>query len=238
MDVSGEDSPFADVKVRQAVNHVIDKENIIRLQNGRAEVLDCIFPTLLPGYDPDCHPYPRDVDRAKALMAEANSTGFSTQLYTDTTEISELTAQAIATDVAQLGIEVEVITQDFDVLLGTITKPHEAPMVYIGWFQDFPDPSDFIDPILSCAAAQEGGANASWYCNEDIDADAAAARQIASLDEAIPVYQDIQDRIMADAPWAPLVTQQWTILVSERVQPAFYLHPVWYYELARYAVAE
>jgi ABC-type transport system substrate-binding protein len=238
MDVSGEESPFTDVRVRQAVNHAIDKENQVRIQNGRAVVAGCIFPPNLPGHDPACDPYPYDLARAQALMAEAEVSGFSTELYTDTSDLSRLSAEAIATDLAKLGIDVEVITQDFDTLLGTIAVPHAAPMVLISWFQDFPDPSDFIDPILSCATAVEGGSNNSWYCNEDVDADAAAARQILDLQEAIPDYQDIERRIMADAPIVPILFPEWVILRSQRVPGFTGLHPVWYYQLHEYAIVE
>jgi peptide/nickel transport system substrate-binding protein/oligopeptide transport system substrate-binding protein len=238
MDVSGEDSPFQDVLVRQAVNHAIDKENQLRIQNGRGLAAGCIFPPAMPGFDASCDPYPYDVDRAQALMDQAGVSGFSTQLYTDTTEISTLGAEAIATDLAKIGITVEVITQDFDVLLGTIQTPHAAPMVQIGWFQDFPDPSDFIDPILSCASAVQGGANIAWYCNEEIDADAAEARIVSDLDEAVPLYQDIQERIMADAPWVPILHPEWVIMRSERVPGFTNLHPVWFYQLHEYAVVE
>ena len=76
-------------------------------------------------------------------------------------------------DLSDIGIKVELVQQDFDVLIGTITTPHAAPLVFIGWFQDFPDPSDFYDPIFSCAANVPGGASYGWYCNKDADALAA-----------------------------------------------------------------
>jgi ABC-type transport system substrate-binding protein len=238
MDTTGEDSPFRDVRVRQAVNHAIDKANQVRIQNGRGVAAGCIFPPNMPGFDPACDPYAYGLDRARELMAEAEVTGFSTQLYTDDSDLSRTGAEAIAADLAKIGIELEVVTQDFDTLLGTIQTPHAAPMVLIGWFQDFPDPSDFIDPILSCGSAVEGGSNIAWYCNEAIDADAAAARQVLDLNEAIPLYQDIQTQLMADAPWAPLLFPEWVILRSERVPGFEHIHPVWFYQLHEYVVVE
>ncbi len=55
---------------------------------------------------------------------------------------------------------------------------HRAPMIWSGgmaWIADFPDPSNFYGPILGCAGAGEGGWNWSKYCNEELDAKAAAA---------------------------------------------------------------
>jgi ABC-type transport system substrate-binding protein len=238
LDTSAPDSPLSDVRVRQAINHAIDKDNQVRLNNGRGGPAHCIFPPGLPGYDETCRPYEFDLAKAQALMAEAGyADGFSTQLYTYSGEPSESQAEAMRADLEKIGIDVEVVIQEFDVLLGTITVPHQAPMVYIGWFQDFPDPSDFIDPILSCATAVEGGSNLSWYCNEENDALSAAA--LAEQDDAtrIAMYQDLQKRIMADAPWVPTTLNETVELVSERVSGT-YLHPVYPYDLRTIAVAE
>lgn len=238
IDTSAEDSPLSDVRVRQAISYAIDKENLLRLSAGRGSVADCIFPPELPGFDPECGPYSYDVEQAQALMDEAGVDGFSTQLYTDTSELSVQSAESVATDLAQIGIDVEVIPQDFDTLIGTISTPHQAPLVLIGWFADFPDPSNFIDPILSCASAVEGGANSSWWCDEEIDALAAEARSIADIADAIPDYQEVQRQIMEQAPLVPTYHDSWTALISDRVTGFDELHPLWAYDLAKYGVEE
>lgn len=237
IDVSGPSKELSDPKVRQAMAHAIDKENILRVANDRGVVANCIFPTQMAVFDPSCNPYPYDVARAKALMAEAGVTSFSTQLFTDTQELSKSIAESAIQDLAEIGITVELIQQDFDVLLGTITTPHAAPLVYIGWFQDFPDPSDFYDPILSCATAVEGGSNTSWYCNEANDALAAEARREPDEQKRIQMYRQLQAQVMADVPWVPTFFPEFVFLISKRVQgPAF--HPVWLTDLPAIAVSE
>ncbi|MFN8518671.1 MAG: ABC transporter substrate-binding protein [Chloroflexota bacterium] len=236
LDTSGPDSPFADPLVRQAVSHAIDKSNLIRLQNGRGVVADCIFPTQLPGFDPGCDPYPHDVERAKALMAEAGNTGFATQLYTDTSAAGPPAGESIAADLAQIGIDVEVVSLDFGALMGTVTTPHGAPMSLIGWGQDFPDPSDFVDPMFTCASAVQGGVNVAWYCDPAVDDAAAAARQVTDIDEAVPLYQDIQSTIMAAAPVVPLQFPTQDGLISERVTGFEEYHPVWLWDFATIGV--
>ncbi len=238
IDTSAPNSPLSDVKVRQAMNHAVDRANLVKVQNGRGGPANCILPPAMPGYDASCDPYPYDVAKATALMAEAGqSAGFSTKLYTDPSELSKTMAEAVQADLAKIGITVEIVLQEFDVLIGTITVPHQAPLVLIGWFQDFPDPSDFFDPILSCATAVEGGFNTAWYCNEAVDALSAAA--LAEQDDVtrIGLYQDIQDRIMADAPWIPTVLSETVEVVSDRVSGT-YLHPVYSFDLRTIAVEE
>ena len=228
MDTSGPDKALANVKVRQAINHAVDKANLVRIQNGRGGPSTCILPPPMAGYDPSCDPYPHDIDKAKALMKEAGyEAGFKTTLYTYTDDTVKAQTEAIQQDLAQIGITVDIVQQEFSVLLGTIQTPHQAPLVYIGWFQDFPDPSDFIDPILSCATAVKGGANSAWYCNKEIDAASAAA--LAEQDDAkrLSMYQDIQKRIMADAPWVPTVLSETVIMSSNRVGGSNPLHPVY-----------
>lgn len=238
IDTSPPEGPLADARVRQAIAHAVDKENIVRLAGGRGAIAGCLFPGELPGHDASCDPYPYDPDAARALLADAGVEGFSTQVYTDATEMSTQWAESIAADLGAIGIETEVIAQDWDTLLGTISVPHAAPLVVIGWFADFPDPSNFIDPILSCASAVEGGANVSWFCDEAIDAASAAARTDPDLEAIIPTYQDLQGQIMAQAPLVPLINDEWTTLTSGRVIGFDALHPVWYLDLERYDVAD
>jgi ABC-type transport system substrate-binding protein len=238
MDTSAPDSPLSNVLVRQAIAHAIDKENIVTLTQGAGTVAPCILPPAMPGYDAACDPYPYNQDTARALLTQAGfPDGFSTTLYTDTTDPDPTIGQAIQQDLAAIGIEVELVSQAFDALLGTITVKHQAPMVFIGWFQDFPDPSDFYDPILSCATNTEGNFNTAWYCNEEIDAAASAAKGEQDLDARTAAYRDLFNRIMDDAPWVPIYHPDIVTLVNPRVT-TFVLHPVWTFDLARLAVTE
>ena len=44
------------------------------------------------------------------------------------------------------------------------------------------------------------------------------------------MYQDIQNTIMADAPWAPFRHQEWYTMISKRTG-GFSIHPVWQYNV-------
>jgi ABC-type transport system substrate-binding protein len=236
MDTSGPDSPFADLQVRLAASHAIDREHIVQLLAGQAEVLNCLYPPgLAEGMD--CDGYPYDRDRAADLLAGSQyPDGFATQLYTDNSDDSQAIAQAIQQDLGAIGIEVEIIVQPFDVLLETISTPHAAPLVYIGWFADYPDPSNFYDPILSCGTAVEGGANSSWFCDEELDALAAEANLEQERGPRLEAYAELERQTIEQAPWVSTISPVITTLLSERVEH-FEPHPVWAIDFARVAVS-
>jgi oligopeptide transport system substrate-binding protein len=231
-----DNGPLSKVAVRQALNYAIDKDNLLKLVHGAGIKAECILPPDMPGYDPNCHPYSFDQAKAKQMLADAGyPNGFSSDIYTDTTDPDPQIVQALQQDLGAVGVKVDIHTEEFATFLDRIETPHKAPMGYVGWFQDYPDPSDFIDPLLSCASAVQGGANASLYCNKAVDTEAAAARSSTDAVGRLTQYQDIQNKIMADAPWVPLRHQVWFTLVSSRVA-TFNLHPVWLYDLRNVSV--
>jgi ABC-type transport system substrate-binding protein len=225
------DGPFSKLAVRQAVNYVIDKDAILQITHGAGKPANCILPPNMPGYDSTCEPYPHDVDKAKALMAQAGlAAGFDTKFYTDTTDPDPQIGALIQQDLASIGIRTEIVSQEFATFLDTIETPHKAPIGWVGWFQDYPDPSDFMEPTLTCATAVQGGANAALYCNHEVDDLLAAAHGMADQTARLQAYQDIQKKIMADAPWAPFRHQEFYTIVGKRVG-GFAIDPQWLFNL-------
>jgi ABC-type transport system substrate-binding protein len=223
--------PFSKLEVRQAVNYAIDKDAILQITHGAGKPANCILPPNMPGYDSTCNPYPHDVDKAKQLMAQAGSAnGFTTKFYTDTTDPDPQIGQSIQQDLKAIGINTEIVSQEFATFLDTIETPHKAPMGWVGWFQDYPDPSDFIEPTLTCATAVQGGANAALYCNKAVDDLLTAAHGMTDASARLAAYQDIQKKIMADAPWAPFRHQEFYTIVGKRVG-GFAIDPQWLFNL-------
>lgn len=64
--------PFADKRVRQAINHAIDTDLIVRrLARDKAYRATSWLPLSSPAYDPALKPYAFDPEKAKRLLAEA-----------------------------------------------------------------------------------------------------------------------------------------------------------------------
>ncbi|MBP1871540.1 peptide/nickel transport system substrate-binding protein/oligopeptide transport system substrate-binding protein [Ensifer adhaerens] len=216
--------PFDDVKVRQAVNMAINKERITRILNGRATPANQPLPPLMPGYDKAFTGYAFDVEKAKALLAEAgHPDGFETILYSTNTDPQPRIAQAIQQDLAAVGIKAEVRALAQANVIAAGGTEGEAPMIWSGgmaWIADFPDPSNFYGPILGCSGAVQGGWNWSWYCNEDLDARAVAADSMsdpAKAGERQAAWGKIFTDIMADAPWVPVTNERRVVAKSPRM---------------------
>ena len=107
MDAAGrvrEDTPLADLKVRQAINHAINREAIVEnLVGGDGEVLDVPCYPMQFGCDTTAAvTYDYDPQKAKALLAEAG--------YPDGFEVSMASyrdrarAEAVQNDLAAVGI--------------------------------------------------------------------------------------------------------------------------------------
>jgi ABC-type transport system substrate-binding protein len=216
--------PFDDVRVRQAVNMAINKDRVIRIINGRAKPANQPLPPGIGGYDPDYKGYAYDVDGAKKLMAEAGQAdGFTTTLYASNTDPQPRIAQAIQQDLAQIGIKAEIKSLAQANVIAAGGDEAQSTMIWSGgmaWIADYPDPSDFYGPILGCGGAVPGGWNWSWYCNPDLEKQAAAADAMADpaqAKERDAKWQGIFEAIMKDAPWAPVFNQQQYTLRSARI---------------------
>ncbi|MDW6024831.1 ABC transporter substrate-binding protein [Mesorhizobium sp. BAC0120] len=227
--------PFDNVKVRQAVNMAINKDRIVQLINKRAEPANQPLPPSMPGYDKDFKGYAYDVEKAKALLAEAGfANGFETELYAMNTDPNPRIAQAIQQDLAAIGIKASLKALDQASVIAAGGQKDGAPMVWSGgmaWIADFPDASNFYGPILACASAVPGGWNWAWYCNKDLETKAAEANAMtdpAKTEDRNKAWSAIFDKIMEDAPWAPVFNENRYTLKSARMGGAdnLYVDPV------------
>jgi len=226
--------PLNNVKVRQAVNHAIDKDRIVQILNGRADAANQPLPPSMPGYDTGYKGFAYDVAKAKALLAEAGlANGFSTELWTSNTDPNPRIAQSIQEDLAKVGIKASIksLAQANVIEAGGSGK---APMVWSGgmaWIADFPDPSNFWGPILGCGGAVPGGWNWSQYCNKTLDADAVKADAMtdpAKADERQKLWGSVFTKAMDEAPWVPIFNEKRITMKSSRLggDDSLYIDPV------------
>ncbi len=231
--------PFDNKLVRQAFNMVVNKANQIKVLNGRGVINNGIQAPPMPGFVPNYNPLGLDakgqsLDKAKALLTQAGygpSHPFPAQdlVYAKVNADSDNLASAIQQDFQSVGITINLKGLSFPAFLDVTGKPNTTALSYDGWIQDFPDPSDFIDPILTCTAANvtANGGNVAFYCNKQLDTLDDQARGDTNSADRLKLYQQIQDIVAGqDFPWVPMYSTLETSVSATRVH-GYQLHPVW-----------
>jgi len=231
--------PFDNKLVRQAFNMIVNKANQIKVLNGRGVINNGIQAPPMPGFVPNYNPLGLDangqaVDKAKALLTQAGygpGHPFPAQdlVYAKANADSDNLASSIQQDFQQAGITVNLKGLSFPAFLDVTGKPNSTALSYNGWIQDFPDPSDFIDPILTCTAANvtANGGNVAFYCNKQLDTLDNQARGDTNSADRLKLYQQIQDIVASqDFPWVPMYSTLKTSVSATRVH-GYQLHPVW-----------
>jgi peptide/nickel transport system substrate-binding protein len=107
--INVEKAPLSDVKVRQAIRYAIDVDAILAgAYNGTVGRANNLLAPGLLGYWKDSPVYGHDVAKAKALLAEAGQTSFSTTLTCLNDATSQAIAQIAQSNLAEVGITVEI----------------------------------------------------------------------------------------------------------------------------------
>jgi len=227
------EKPFDDVKVRQAINHAIDTDKIMKIMAGQASPLHQIFPNGMPGHVPDKVYYQYDPAKAKQLLAEAGyPNGFKTTFYSHNVDPFPKLAQSIQADLKEIGIDASIKLMDRATYWDFIAlKKSHAGIGLSDWYQDFPDPSDWVGPLFTNPI--DGGANSSFYQNDQVDRLYKESASVLDPAKRIAMYQQMQDIIMADAPVVPLFQPVWNAMYGKDTG-GFYIHPVWIFSFQEY----
>jgi ABC-type transport system substrate-binding protein len=206
---------------------------------GTAIPISQIYPAGLPGHVEGSAGefYGYDPAKAKQLLTQAGyANGFTTTLYTHNVDPWPRLMQSIQNDLAQVGITASIKTMDRGTYWTLIGQPGKVPAGFMVWRQDYPDPSDFILPLFSKAAAVPGGFNASFWWDPRVESLVAEAQRMTAPDqqqERLAKFQEAQRIIMDQAPAVPLYQPVQNSMFSKRVG-GFYLSPVTYYRLPDY----
>jgi peptide/nickel transport system substrate-binding protein len=220
--------PFDDVRVRQAMNYAVDKERLARLINGRAVPAAGVLPPGMPGYvrRPG---YPHDPARAKNLLRQAGyADGFHAELWVIADRSQDIKmSQGVQQDLAQVGVHLDLKNVAFAEWSEATGRRRNVACCYTGWFQDYPDPSDFLDVLLNGARITDVHCNnLSFYSNPRVNRllDRAGAERDPA--RRLQLYREAEDLVVADAPWVFLEHLVQYRLHQTRLK-GYRMHLVW-----------
>lgn len=124
--------PLADVRVRQAVNHAIDRESLVKAFADGASPRTQALPKGIVGFDDKLEKaYPYDPAKAKQLLAEAGyakGVDLGEFLVGQSGAIPEA-SQAIQAQLAEVGIKMTLRARDILQLITDYSKTNAAGMV-------------------------------------------------------------------------------------------------------------
>ncbi len=164
--------PFDNKLVRQAINYAINREKLVKLQSGAASVLNQVYPEGMPGYEPNADYYPYDPTKAKELLAQAGfPNGFKTTYWCLNTDPAPKIAQSITNDLQAVGIKANLKLMEESAYWTATAAPSTGIAIgYSDWYMDFPDPSDWIEPLFAKASTEPGGMDAGNWWDPQVEA--------------------------------------------------------------------
>jgi peptide/nickel transport system substrate-binding protein len=141
-------SPWTDVRLRQAVNAAINREDLIRYATkGNGVIIPALVSTQGFGYDPALAPYPFAPDKARRLLQEAGyPNGLSVTLIAS--EDLEVQATVVSKMLEQVGFTVDrqvldPVTYGQKTVLSHLEQPPEQQAWDIALTSSSPDPMNF-----------------------------------------------------------------------------------------------
>lgn len=175
------DPKFQDIRVRQAINLAVDKNEIISgVLSGLGEIATGPFPKESWAYNPQVESSPYDPEAAQALLEAAGwrdtdgdgtldkeGVPFEFTLLTNQgNSTRELTAQIIQRRLKEVGIEVHIWILEWSTLLHQFLDKHRFEAVLLGWSLSR-DP-DLFD-LWHSSKTKEGQFNFIGYANPRVD---------------------------------------------------------------------
>lgn len=196
--------PLNNLKVRQAIRYGIDLDQIIQaVWMGVGETATGPMPSTINYGIPEAFPLPaRDVEKAKALLAEAG--------YPDGIEISMATsdkkeridiATAMKEQLAECNITMNIEVLEWSAYLKKLESAN-SDLFQLGWTADAPDADGMLYPNFHSSQVGPGG-NYTFVENPELDALLDKARLLPEGEERKQAYADIQKIIMDEWYWIP-----------------------------------
>ncbi|CDX39340.1 Extracellular solute-binding protein family 5 [Mesorhizobium plurifarium] len=200
---------LADLKVRQAIAHAIDKDFVVRtIFLGYAATATGPVPKNDPQfYTADVPTYPFDVAKANALLDEAgykradDGKRFALKLlpapyFNETKQFGDYLRQALAA----IGIDAQIVNNDSAAHIKAVYTDHAfdlavGPPVFRG------------DPAISTTILVQSGipdgvpfSNQGGYKNADLDALIVKASETLDAAARTELYKEFQKKVAADLP--------------------------------------
>ena len=214
--------PFDKVEVRQAIAHAVNWAALIPAFYGDYGQLAGSFqPPAILGHNPDIQPFEYNPDKAKEFMATPGlPDGFETDFwyipvirgyFPDSKAIGE----AIAADLAKVGIKVNLQTEDWGAYLED-RNLGKFPMWMLGWGSDNGDPDNYIGYHFAHPIGEPK--EEDCYANDELAQLLIDGRTEADPAKREEIYKKAEELVHADVARIPVVWATSTTVFRKEVQ--------------------
>lgn len=190
-----------DARVRRAIAAAIDVPAIVAgLLAGHARPAGELLPpghwahagTSAPAHDPAL---------ARRLLAEAGATGLRLQVKTTNVDLRRRVAEAIAADLGDVGIEVEIRPLEWSALYGDVRRGNfeACSLAWVG----ISDPDLYFGWLHSSMRPPRGN-NRGGYGSHVVDRLTAEARRGPDSGRRAELYREVAAEVALDRPFVPL----------------------------------
>jgi len=196
------EKPMDDPRVRQALNYAIDRRALVReIYQDQYLPGVGILPPGTYGYDPKLTGYPNDPKKAAELLAAAGYPGGKglpvIQIWSARkTEEAVAEHDAIVRSWAALGIRAEVHYNTNWPEYKAQVYAGKLPIFRYSWYADTPDPETFLGQLFDSKSTD----NITRYRSPAADSLLQRARLEPDAQKKLRLYQEVEQRIVSDAP--------------------------------------
>jgi ABC-type oligopeptide transport system substrate-binding subunit len=209
-------------RLKQAINHAIDRPQMVRQHGalGGART-DQILPIDFPGFR-NWNLYSlRGANTARARqLAQGNTRGGKVRFWTFNSSFGPSVAQVVQFNLRQINLDTDITALDrvVQTTRGGNRNTNDYDMLLNGWGEDYPDPYDFINILLSGTSIQpENNVNLSYFNEPAWNKRMADAAKLAGQ-ARYGAYANLdRDLMKVAAPVAPYIDTNARLFVSKRV---------------------
>jgi peptide/nickel transport system substrate-binding protein len=234
-------APMDDADCRAAVAAAVDRGAVQKALGGPGNAVrsSLLWPRALAGAPEDPDPEP-DLEAARAsLTACGRPDGFSTVLAVPDAPNSVKVADAVAADLEQVGIQVEVRPLDPATYYAKDVGDPEGVtaagygIVLATWTADFPTAASFLVPLVDGRSIRDvGNTNYARLADPEVDELVDAARAATEPSAATDAWHQVVTAVQETSAYVPLAENRVQLLAGQRLRNGVVMQPYGSYDVA------